>query len=80
MTLQRRSFLGAMLAAGVAPAIARSGVLMPVRRLVPGSTLIEAPPWIGNGAVMCSRILTLNANGLVIFDALGRERVRLGVL
>lgn len=29
--MQRRGFLGAMLAAGMAPAVVRSGVLMPVR-------------------------------------------------
>ena len=29
--MQRRGFLGAMLAAGMAPAVVKSGVLMPVR-------------------------------------------------
>lgn len=33
MTLSRRSFLGVILAAGVAPAAIGSGILMPVRKL-----------------------------------------------
>lgn len=34
--MQRRSFLGAILAAGCAPAIARAGILMPVKRIATG--------------------------------------------
>ena len=34
MTLSRRSLLGGILAAAVAPAIVRSGILMPVRQII----------------------------------------------
>lgn len=38
--IQRRSFLGVILAAGVAPAFVRSGVLMPVKEIwTPGVSL-----------------------------------------
>lgn len=39
MSIQRRSFMAGILAAGFAPASIRSGVLMPVRSIVP------AGPW-----------------------------------
>lgn len=34
--MNRRGFLGAILAAGVAPAIGHAGILMPVRKIVTG--------------------------------------------
>ena len=41
--IARRGFLGAILAAGVAPAAVGSGILMPVRRLiVPNSEIIDS--------------------------------------
>lgn len=39
--MQRRSFLGAMLAAFAAPAIAKSGVLMPIKPLAPSGYAIS---------------------------------------
>lgn len=41
--MNRRGFLGAILAAGVAPAIIRGGILMPVRQIaIPTTTEIAA--------------------------------------
>jgi len=44
MTITRRGFLQAILAAGVAPAVIDSGVLMPVRKIVTSPPLIIFAP------------------------------------
>lgn len=46
--IARRSFLGAILAAGVAPAFVRAGVLMPVKEIwVPGPPSVSVTFWNG---------------------------------
>lgn len=41
--MNRRGFLGAILAAGAAPWVAKAGVLMPVRTLIAPTTTVFAP-------------------------------------
>lgn len=48
--MKRRSFLGAILAAGAAPMIVKAGVLMPVRPLTPSWAYVgcweDRPAWM----------------------------------
>lgn len=72
--MNRRGFLGAMLAACAAPAVIRSGVLMPIRAgeiIMPGDE-IELPDWLKVGA---SQTVSAGA-GLIAGDVFTMAGVR----
>jgi hypothetical protein len=66
--MNRRGFLQAILAAGVAPAVVGSGVLMPVRLVAPIQRAVE---------VVVDTELVVYGNTLLTVSAITREALRI---
>lgn len=75
----RRGFLGAILAAGVAPAAVGSGILMPVKKIAFPEFDLDVSAWLGEYDLkpikLIDFVVFVDPKGQVIFNGKRTERI-----